>query len=313
MTISASSAPVNVASAILYGQPAPDLITPPPGAVQVSPLVPGSTDLVTLADQSVDHAVVLAPPGTQERDYVLAQVLRVLKPGGDLWVLAPKSRGGARLRKALEQFGCQVTEDARRHHRFCHLRRPESLRDLAPVLAAGAPRRLSDLGLWTQPGVFSWDRLDPGSALLLEEMPTFTGTGADLGGGIGILASRVLASPAVQSLWLVELDRRALDCARRNLDDPRVQFLWQDVRQPDLALKDLDFVAMNPPFHDGGTEDRSLGAAFIRAAAAMLRRGGVCWITANRHLPYEAPLSDAFAQVTLKADRGGYKVYEARK
>jgi 16S rRNA (guanine1207-N2)-methyltransferase len=72
-------------------------------------------------------------------------------------------------------------------------------------------------------------------------------------------------------------------------------------------------VVMNPPFHDGGTEDRALGVAFIAAAAKALRKGGVCWLTANRHLPYEAPLDEAFAKVTLKAERGGYKIYEARK
>jgi 16S rRNA (guanine1207-N2)-methyltransferase len=45
----------------------------------------------------------------------------------------------------------------------------------------------------------------------------------------------------------------------------------------------------------------------------MLRKGGVCWLVANRHLPYEAPLADAFAQVEVRADAGGYKVFEARK
>ena len=42
------------------------------------------------------------------------------------------------------------------------------------------------------------------------------------------------------------------------------------MRQELHALQDLDFVVMNPPFHDGGTEDRSLGEAFIRRAAAVL-------------------------------------------
>ena len=45
----------------------------------------------------------------------------------------------------------------------------------------------------------------------------------------------------------------------------------------------------------------------------MLRRGGVCWIVANRHLPYEATLATAFAEVAVRADAGGYKIFEARK
>ena len=300
-----------MAEAILYGRPAPGLIEAPRDARQVSPLMPGSEDLANLADGSVDEAWVLAPPGTLERDFVLAQALRALKPGGRLTAFAPKDKGGSRLRKALERFGCEVEEVARRHHRFCDVIRPERLREIDAATAGGAPRIVAGLGLWSQPGVFSWDRVDAGSALLLKHLPDLKGRGADFGGGIGVLAHRVLASGEVTGLTLVELDRRAVEAARRNLDDPRVTLAWADVRQ--AALADLDFVVMNPPFHDGGSEDRSLGQAFVVAAAGALRKGGRLWLTANRHLPYEAPLNGAFARVELKAEAEGYKIYEAVK
>lgn len=302
-----------MARAILYGRPAPGLIETPADAVQVSPLVPGSTDIAGIEAGSADEAAILAPPGTVERDFVLAHALRILKPGGRLVAFAPKDKGGSRLRKALERFGCATEEDARRHHRFCYVARPEAPRGLAEAIAAGAPRLVPALGLWSQPGVFSWDRLDPGSALLLETLPELSGRGADFGAGVGVLGHKVLANPAVTGLTLVEIDRRAAEAARRNLDDPRTEVVWADVRALGETLSGLDFVVMNPPFHDGGTEDRALGVAFIAAAARALRKGGVCWLTANRHLPYEAPLAEAFARVTLKAERGGYKIYEARK
>jgi 16S rRNA (guanine1207-N2)-methyltransferase len=80
----------------------------------------------------------------------------------------------------------------------------------------------------------------------------------------------------------------------------------------DLAA--LDFVVMNPPFHDGGVEDRALGQAFIRAAHRMLRPGGALWLVANRGLPYEAVLAELFgARVTPRGEAGGYKVLEARR
>ena len=299
--------------AILYGAPAPGLVEAPAGATQVSPLIPGSADIAALADGALSEAVILAPPGTLERDHVLAHALRALKPGGALLAFAPKDKGGSRLKKALERFGCQVTEEARRHHRFCYAQRPEAPKELAEAIAAGAPRRVTATGLWSQPGVFSWDRLDPGSELLLDTLPALSGKGADLGGGIGVLGHKVLASAGVTGLTMVEVDRRAVEACKRNLDDPRVEVLWADVRRLDDRLTGLDFVVMNPPFHDGGSEDRALGVSFIRAAAQALRKGGACWLTANRHLPYEAPLAEHFAKVALKAERGGYKVYEARK
>ncbi|RAK65441.1 class I SAM-dependent methyltransferase [Phenylobacterium kunshanense] len=300
---------------LLYGAPAHGLVEIPPGAVQVSPLSPGSEDLAAQPDASADRILVLAPGGTIERDHVLAQALRVLKPGAPLLAFAPKDKGGGRLKKALERFGCAVVEDARRHHRFCNVVRPDQPREIDQAIAAGAPRVVPALGVWSQPGVFSWDRLDPGSAQLLGLLPPLAGRGADLGCGVGLLAARVLASPAVTALACVDVDRRAVECARHNLDDPRVTVLWADVRRivGEAGLSDLDFVVMNPPFHDGGTEDRNLGVAFVQAAAAMLRKGGVCWLVANRHLPYEAALAEAFSAVTVRSDAGGYKVIEARR
>ena len=92
-----------------------------------------------------------------------------------------------------------------------------------------------------------------------------------------------------------------------------VSVSWADLRTPPAGGADLDFVVMNPPFHDGGMENQTLGVAFIETAAKMLGKRGVCWLVANRHLPYEAALAKAFETVTVRGDAGGYKIFEARK
>ena len=43
----------------------------------------------------------------------------------------------------------------------------------------------------------------------------------------------------------------------------------------------------------------------------MLRPGGRLWLTANRHLPYEAVLTEAFRRWTEIAAAAGYKIIEA--
>jgi len=288
------------------------VLDPPPNARQLSPLIPGSDDIASLAEASLDEIALLVPPGAIEARYVLAQALRVVRLGGELQAAAPKDRGGLRLKKILQGFGCEVAESSRRHHRICATQRPAGGLELDAALAEGAPRQLPS-GLWSQPGVFSWDRLDPGSELLLRNLPPLSGSGADFGCGIGWLSRQVLASPGVTSLTLIDLDRRAIDCARRNIQDERARFVWDDARKAAHELADLDFVVMNPPFHDGGQEDRALGQAFIRAAASAVRPGGALWLTANRHLPYEQVLSETFKQVRPVAEGAGYKIYEARR
>lgn len=295
----------------VYGLPPPALATVAADGVQTSPLIVGATPLESLASESLARMVVAAPPGTLERRYVLAQALRTLAPTGELVALARKDMGGSRLAAELKAFGCAISETAKRHHRLCRCTRPAEPQGLEAAIAAGGLQRPTSLGLWSQPGAFSWNRLDPGSALLMAQPWAPSGAGADLGCGVGVLARGLLASAEVTEFTLIDLDRRALDAARRNLDDSRAKFLQHDLRRPPRRPRDLDFAIMNPPFHDGGAQDRELGHAFVAAAADMLKAGGVLRMVANVALPYETILAERFAKVTQLARAEGYKVFEA--
>jgi len=297
----------------VYGAPPPALAPSPPDAIQFSPLIPGSAALDARDEPTLSAMVMLAPPGSVERRYAIALALRALAANAPLTVLAHNDRGGTRIAKELSAFGCTVVSASRRHHRICTAAKPAATTGLEDAIAAGAPRLLPELGLWSQPGVFNWDRIDPGSALLLEELPPLAGNGADFGCGLGVLARAALGSPAVRHLTLIDIDRRAIEAARRNVDDPRAELRWADLRETGVAPANLDFVVMNPPFHDGGAEDKALGQLFIRRAAEALRPGGTCWLTANRHLPYEGAMKPLFSSMVLKVEASGYKVYEAVK
>ena len=293
----------------VYGAPPAELAAIPSGARQVSPLVPGrAASLEDAVAGSLDEVVVAAPPGALERRYALALALRALKDGGRLTALGPKDRGGLRLAKELGTFDCEVQADARRHYRICVTSRPAQAVGLDAAIAEAGLQIAPGLGLVSQPGVFSWDRIDPGSALLAGHLGGLAGDGADLGCGVGVLALAALASPKITSLTLVDIDRRATQAARRNVTDPRARFLQADLREVTPALTHLDFAIMNPPFHDAGDEDRGLGQAFIRRAAAIMRRGAVLRLVANIGLPYEATLAEAFDQARRLEQSGGYKV-----
>ena len=296
----------------LYGALPRELDDVPAGALQLSPLHPGGDAIETIAEGTLDALFMLAPPGTDERAFAMAHGLRALKAGSPFVILAHKAKGGGRLAKELAGFGAETTETSKHHHRICAGTRPAAVAGLEEAILRGAPRFDEKLGLWTQPGVFSWNRMDPGSAALLGVLPALSGKGADFGCGLGVLSAAVLTSPAVTSLELFDLDRRAVNAARRNVEDARAHFHQADIRSAQLPA-DLDFIVMNPPFHAGGSEDRTLGQTFIRRAAGALRKGGVLWLTANRHLPYEAPLREAFARVEPRGEVAGFKLFEARK
>lgn len=164
----------------------------------------------------------------------------------------------------------------------------------------------------TLPGIFSAAEVDPASKLLAGALPEGAkGVAVDLGAGWGYLAARFLArAPALTALHLVESDARALDCARLNVTDPRAAFHWADATRPLPGLR-ADHVVMNPPFHRGRAGDPEMGAAFIGAAAALLKPSGALWMVANRHLPYEAALRAAFREVEEIGGTPTFKLFRA--
>ena len=160
----------------------------------------------------------------------------------------------------------------------------------------------------TAPGVFSADGIDPGSRALVEALPdTLSGHVIDLGAGWGYLSDALLRQPKIKTLDLIEADFAALDAARANITDPRANFHWADALTF-TTDSPVDHVITNPPFHTGRKADPSLGQGFIQAAARLLKPRGRLWLVANRHLPYERTLDDAFREVSTIAQTAGYKI-----
>lgn len=230
---------------------------------------------------------------------------RALPKGGLLLIDGAKTDGIDSVLKRLRGVVEVEGTFAKAHGKLFWIRR-------AATDALGAwplPGPAAPDGFVSCPGVFSADRVDPGSALLTEVLPPLSGRVADLGAGWGYLSRHVLREPKLRELDLIEADLRALDCARRNIADPRARFHWADAR--DFRGDPYDAVVCNPPFHSGRAADPALGLAFIASARRLLRRSGALWLVANRHLPYERALEEGFAHVRVATVGGGYKVLAA--
>jgi 16S rRNA (guanine1207-N2)-methyltransferase len=298
---------------LIYGQIPPGLADVPDDGVQVSPFFPSLAALDSLSPSTYNGLVMRAPANTAERHHDIALALRALMPGSPFTILAPKDKGGSRLLKEITNFGVMAADQPKRHHRICTGTVPDILRGIDAAISAGAMTLAPKTGMMGQAGIFSWDRIDTGTALLVETLPNLWGRVADFGCGTGVLSRAILQSPKVKSLAGFDIDRRAIAACALNIKDERFSSVWTDLRTQGAGTTGLDFIVTNPPFHDAGIEDQALGLAFIKVAAQTLRAGGTLWLTANRHLPYEAVLSALFKTVTVKAQGQGYKVFEAIK
>lgn len=242
--------------------------------------------------------------------HVLEANARVAQ-GGLVVVAGFKTDGAESLRKRLKgRF--EIEGQAAKHHGNVFWFRADG----AP--AEELDTMFVDGRFETRPGMFSADRVDPGSALLTHHLPKdLHGAVADLGAGWGYLSVETAARCAkVKRIDLYEASHAAAKAAQANMKR-LASAMPSTTRWLDAAAEDprerYDAVVMNPPFHTGRSGDPDVGRAMIAGAWRLLKPGGRLLLVANVHLPYEATLAETFGASGLVARESGFKVLWARK
>ena len=250
--------------------------------------------------------ILCLPRAKAEARAAMAEAVQVTE--GPIWVDGQKTDGVESMLKGLRSMGDLGPVIVKAHGKLFEITNAD---------CTGLEARPSQIArpggatFQTAPGVFSADRIDPGSEALAISLPDdMKGHVIDLGAGWGYLTDAVLTRPKITRVDLVEADHAALEAARTNVTDPRAAFHWTDA----LSFKPedrADHVITNPPFHTSRAADPGLGQAFIQAAARLLKPKGQLWLVANRHLPYERTLDGAFRTVETLAQTSGYKITHA--
>jgi 16S rRNA (guanine1207-N2)-methyltransferase len=299
----------------LGAEPHPDL----PALTTWQPLKPladkcSAAGMPLCVAPSGKFSTVLFLPG-KSKDEILAGFSRahdLLAPGGRLIVGLANTAGATRFEKELGRVTPLLFSVSKNKCRAFAVSNTEPWDAVTLASWRGLTQRrvIPDTTFLVEPGVFSADHIDPGSALLAAHLPpSLRGEVADLGAGWGYLSKVALEkSPRISRIDLFEADSRAISCARENVTGPAT-FHWHDVTKG-LPQK-YDHIITNPPFHTGQAKDVDLGRAFLTVAAASLKRGGTLHIVANRQLPYEAHLTVLGLRTRLLIETGAYKVMVA--
>src|ERR671933_896999 len=171
----------------------------------------------------------------------------------------------------------ETTGDAPGAHYFSARPAGPAQRQTVPVVLAGR-----ELEVVTAGGVFSADRLDLGTRVLLREAPAPPPTGnlLDLGCGWGPLALTLgLLSPAA-TVWAVDVNERALELTTENARRAGLRQLR--AVPPDRVPEDLGFEAIwsNPPIRIG---KEALHALMLRWLP-RLRPGAQAHLVVQRNL-----------------------------
>lgn len=291
----------------------------------VSPLEPEG-----VAPGSLDTALVQLPKGRDLARRWLLQAHRALRPGGLLFLAGANDEGvQPAIRDGKELFCGAAVLDYKKGSRIARFQKPEAAAGAEPALPAWAGQPGIAPGSWIEfiahtpfgefdlrslPGVFSHDRLDPGSGLLLQVLARTPAAGRvlDLGCGTGVLGLAA-ARQGARAADLVDDNLLAVLAARENarrLGLPQARVLPGDGTAP-VENREYDLVLSNPPFHAGKGVDYRAAHAFIAGARRVLAPGGRLVLVANRFIRYDRLLREVFQQVESLEENSKFHVLAA--
>lgn len=181
--------------------------------------------------------------------------------------------------------------------------RPRELRlDLADL----------SLRLSSDSGVFSADRIDPGTRVLLAEAPRplpSLATIADIGCGYGPIALTLAARAPSATVWAIDVNARARELCRENARRNNLDNVV--VASPDDVPADLRFDAIwsNPPIRIGKSALHTLLGRWLD----RLDVGGHAWLVVNKHLGADslaAWLTESGWNTQRLVSRQAYRILE---
>ncbi|MDZ4718368.1 MAG: methyltransferase [Roseiflexaceae bacterium] len=284
-----------------------------------------SISLLPEQANSFDLVLIDLPQSRQLARRWLAEAHTLLQVGGQLLLAGPNDQGiQSVIDDAAALFGNAGLVAYRKHCRVARAIRLEAPPDPPPWAQEPgiAPGTWHDIHLdlvgqsvvlASLPGVFAYDRLDDGTALLLAHMPNANGLRVlDAGCGNGIIGIAAALQGAAQ-IDMVDSDMLAIAAAHENSARYHVsgEVLAGDALQL-VASRRYDLIVSNPPFHAGKQVSYAASEVFIRHGRTLLKRGGRQVLVANRFIRYDRLLGEVFGQVETLADDRRYHVLIGR-
>ncbi len=271
-------------------------------------------------DGLYEVALIKLPKNLAFFEDQLLRLRRVLAPDAHVITGGMIKHTPKRAYQLLDEIiGTTVTTLGWKKSRLAHSRREERENLAAGVAATTYTMPDSNLELLNLPNVFSREKPDLGTRLLLKNLPADGEkfTAVDLGCGNGILALALAqACPQVQILGVDEsyqaVASARLNAAALGADGQRLSFKAADGLSQEME-NSRDLVICNPPFHQGQVTGDLPAWTMFAQAHRVLRPGGELLVVGNRHLGYHAKLKRLFATAELMAWDDKFIVLSAAK
>jgi len=167
----------------------------------------------------------------------------------------------------------------------------------------------------TDAGVFSRDRVDFGSLLLIEAMQVKpTDTVLDIGCGYGPIGSVAARLASEGRVYMVDVNERAADLARRNLLANKIANAEVRVGDSLAPVQGIAFdtIVTNPPIRAG----KQVIYRMVEEAHAALKAGGALWVVIQNKQgapSMKRKLQETFGNVLDVDRKAGYHIFRSVK
>ena len=276
-------------------------------------------DFSSLVPKSFDTVVYRVSKERASNHHIINQAGELLKPGGSLWLSGEKNEGI----KTYVKGACALFGDRTQSEKLgvCYRARvqlvelqsePLDDKQYSSIRFIELPEGSS---FYSKPGIFGWDKLDRGSAFLIDQLPQFLTRFSrqpqsllDLGCGYGYLAWEGHRLGITQ-LTATDNNAAALTAAEKNLSQiDNLEYSVVAADAGDLVQGSFDLLLCNPPFHQGFTVDGTLGNKFLNSANRLLATGGQALFVVNSFIPLEQGAKQYFRRVEVLANNGSFKL-----
>jgi 16S rRNA (guanine1207-N2)-methyltransferase len=255
--------------------------------------------------------------------HVLNQVVRILKSRAEIYLSGKKNDG---IKNYVKQssilFGHRSQAKKVGSDYFASILKNNSPNSSLPDKGYAKLRTVQTLkqGKYlSKPGIFGWDKIDRGSAFLIENLPHYIKTLGvrpktvlDLGCGYGYIACEA-SNYDFQYIMATDNNAAAIIACKKNFE--RLLKSNYDVVASDAGgtiNRSFDLILCNPPFHQGFSVKPSFISKFLSSTSNLLSQSGCAIFVVNKFIPIEQVALQYFNDVKVMKSTESFKLIKLK-
>jgi 16S rRNA (guanine1207-N2)-methyltransferase len=281
-------------------------------------------DASHIQESSLSCVLLRLPKEKPLVHFLINQTAKLLQPGGKLCLIGDKSEGirgfnkraATHLGGSLEEkkisgglwFG-KITSNPAKAGEPLDDQNYTQLREVLDSLDTDD----TAFQFISKPGIYGWQKIDPGSHFLIENLSEMldqplplNGKVLDLGCGYGYLSLK--AAGAETELTCTDNNAAALLCCEENLSANQLSGKVIASNAGDMITEKFDTILCNPPFHSGFATNSDLTERFVSAAARCLKTNGQACFVVNKHIAIEQKAGRYFAKIRVHSENKHFKL-----